>query len=126
MDPTIADAIADVVAGLRPVHDSIALPDTCTIRRVTTVPDGRGGTTTTQADIATVRCSLDVSGMAGAEYVAGSVENVNLPYAITLPFGTDVNEQDTIGVDGRTFAVETVRSGGGFEIAVEAACREVT
>lgn len=125
MDPTTADAIAAIVADLRPLHDDLALPDTCEIVRVTTVPDGRGGTTTTESTIDTVRCALDVSGQSGNEYVAGSVENVNLPYTITLPYGTDVNEQDTIGVDGRTFAVETVRSGGGYEIAVEAACREV-
>lgn len=120
-----ADAIAAIVAGLRPVHDDLALPDTCRIQRVTTVSDGRGGTTTTEATIGTVRCALDVSGMSGSEYVAGSVESVNLPYVITMPYGTDVTEQDTIDVGDRTFAVETVRSGGDYEIAVEAACREV-
>ena len=124
-DPTTADAIAAIVADLRPVHDDLALPDTCTILRTVTVSDGRGGTTQTESTIATVRCSLDVSGMSGQEYVAGSVENVNLPYVVTLPYGTDVTEQDRIGVGDRRFAVETVRSGGGYEIAVEAACREV-
>ena len=126
MDPTTADAIAAIVADLRPLHDDLALPDIAEIQREVETRDGRGGVTVEWQDIATVRCELSVSGMSGNEYVVGNVETVNLPYVVTMPFGTDVTEQDRLTIAGRTFVIETVRQGEGFAVALEAACREVT
>ena len=120
-----ADTIATIVAGLRATHDDLALPDSCDVIRTTQVSDGRGGTTTTEATVGPYRCSLAVSGLSGQEGVAGSVETVTLPYVITLPYGTDVTEQDTIGVGERRFAVETVRTGGDYDVATEVTAREV-
>lgn len=121
-----ADSIAAIVAGLRATHDDLALPDSCDVIRVTgTVADGRGGTTDVEETVATVRCALDVAGITGQEGVSGSVETVTLPYVITLPYGTDVTEADTIGVGARRFAVETVRTGGDYDVATEVTAREV-
>lgn len=126
LPPNTADTIAGIVASLRPIHDDLALPDTTDILREAIVSDGRGGEVVTWTTVATSRCALDVSGQAGTgEYVVGSVETVDLPYVVTLPYGTDVTTDDRFLIDGRTFEISTVRSGEGYEIAVTALCREV-
>lgn len=120
-----ADAIAAVVAGLRATHDDLALPDTCDVIRSVAVSDGRGGTTTTETVVAEYRCALDVAGITGQEGLAGSVETVTRPYEITLPYGADVTEADTIGVGDRRFAIENVRTGGAYDVATVVTAREV-
>lgn len=127
MDPTTADAIAAIVADLRPLHDDLALPDTCDIQTQVTVKDSRGNVVGEEWQTqATVRCALEVSGISGREYVAGSVEATDLPYIVTFPYDTDVSGANRLMIAGRTFEVEDVRQGEGFEVATTAACREVT
>ncbi len=120
-----ADNLATIIAGLRPIHDDIALPDTCDVLRVVQTSDGRGGVTETEVLAGTYRCAVDASGLIGHEAVSGSIESVDRPYTITLPYNADVTEQDAIESNGRRFEIETARRGEGYEIATEVAAREV-
>ena len=124
---TPADRIAAKIEGkYRALHDRYALPDTCEVLRPgTPVSDGRGGETATETTIGVYRCALDVAGIRGEEGVSGAIEAITRPYLITLPYGADVTEQDTIGVGDRRFAVENVRTGGGYDVATEVTAREV-
>ena len=57
--------------------------------------------------------------------LSGAVETVTRPYVVTLPYGADVTEADTLGIGDRRFAVETVRHGGAYDVATEVTAREV-
>lgn len=121
-----ADRIAGIVIGLRPVHDDLALPDTCDIERETETRDSRGNIVRTWgAHLENIRCALDVAGQMGREYVVGSVESTEATYIITVPYDTDVTDNDRVVIGDRRFNVITARQGEGYEIARTLECREV-
>lgn len=126
MDRTAADAIADIVSGLRPLHDDLALPDLCEIQHTVETRDSRGNPVTTWETLAVSRCAVDVSGMAGREYVVGGVETTDMPYIVTMPYDAPVTTANRLIVEGRIFEITDVRRGEGFEIATTVACREVS
>lgn len=124
---TTADELAAIVADLRDMHDDLALPDTVAIQRKVEVKDARGGTTWKWETCGYARASIDPSASTGSgEYVAGSIERVDLSYTITLPYDTSVTEQQRIVAGSRVFEIASVRSGEGYGIAVEVECREVS
>lgn len=97
------------LARMRATADK-ALPDSCTIRRATSVSDGMGGQPQTWADVATVACRLSARNTQPAEGdVAGRLTNAN-DWIITLPYATDVTEKDVIAIGSRSFEVDKAQA----------------
>ena len=101
-----------------------ALPQTCTIQRLTSVSDGGGGRTESWADIADgVPCR--VAPVAGGETGTSGDRIVDeSTHVITLPAGEDVTEADRIVVDDQTYNVTLVRRRGPWETSRRVEAKE--
>jgi hypothetical protein len=83
------------------------LPDLCTVRRVTNVDDGYGGTTTTNVDTTNVPCRAWNTTTHAEDNVAEAERNL-FPYTFTFKVGQDVIVQDQILYGGKTFQVRSI------------------
>lgn len=104
-----------------------SLPDTCSIRRASVLPDLMGGQDETWTDIATgVACRVSPHIRSRAEEgIIGGAVRASADWTVTLPKGQDVTERDRIVSGGRTFEVKQVvrRS---WELCRRVHCTEVT
>jgi hypothetical protein len=119
----LADARGDIVAD--------ALPDTCTIQRAITVPDGGGGFITAFADHqAGVPCRLappeETSTTASAMREVGGQLLDEMTRVITLPAGTAVLIGDRLLIDAQTFEATLVGGGGAWELARHIEVRQLS
>lgn len=124
--PSPADELAAVVAGLRPLANDLALADTCQVLRAgAAAVDSRGNRTATEVAALTTRCALRAGGLRPRELaVADRVQSV-APYAVDLPYGTDVRHGDALRVNGtRRFEVLGVLQAGGYGVFAVAVCEE--
>lgn len=107
------------------------LPDLCAIARKQSVSDGGGGTIDTWVDVATgVPCRLHpaaaVAGGGAGVTPGGGRLNDATTHLVTLDAKTDVVLEDRIVVDGGTFEVLAVLSGGGWELQRHAEVKEAS
>jgi hypothetical protein len=115
------------MAAIRAEVGRLALPDQCTITRVspgTVNADGSGepgsSVTTTYA------CRIAPLGGSPVEQVfAARLQNVT-GFTITLPFDADVNERDVIVSGAQKYQVLGVLDPVSFQTAVRAAARRIT
>src|SRR5690554_2405161 len=109
--------IASVISEVRAAAPTELMPDVCEITRVLRSPDGSGGTTEDEEVIATTACRLSPVRMGTEGLRAASVLTATGPYVVRLPLGTDIQADDTIAVNGRTFTVTgPPRQGGEWAI----------
>jgi head-tail adaptor len=105
------------------------LPDTCSIQRYTSAPDGAGGQTETWSTVHTaVACRVTAySGRKGGveDQIRQRFDSV-LWWRVTLPVGTDVTVKDRIGFGAHTFEVRSVETGRSFEVECHADCEEIS
>lgn len=111
-----ADDLTPVWAEMRAVLADAFHADTYEVIATTEVPDGYGGTTTTEEVVETGRCVLDLSGRLGSEAIRGGVPTATSTYTAELPIDSVVDETDTLRINGREFAVISVARGGLHEI----------
>ena len=117
---TTADDLDAVWASVRPVIEDAFHSDTYTIERPTLTSDGRGGTTTVATEVESGKCSLVVAGQQGQEYISGSGVAASTPYWVDLPWATTITERDAIVINGRRFAIVTVKREGDWGLTVRA------
>ena len=83
------------------------LPDTCVVNRVSQVSNGAGGWTDESVVTATVACRVSPVGQREAQ-IAQAMD-ATADHVVTLPADTDVKQNDTITVDGKTLSVTGIR-----------------
>lgn len=122
-----ADELAVAVAGLRPVAEDLALPDSCTVRRSEEGPrDSRNNPTYTDTTVATARCRLRGSAQMRPQEraVADRVQAVT-PYAIDLPYTIALLATDDLIVnDTRRFEIVGIVKEGDYGVFAVAVCEE--
>lgn len=121
-----ADQLAAVVADLRPVANDLALPDTCSAIRIVEGPlDTYGNPTTVDITIPLARCRLRSGGLRPMEQAVAERVQATSPYAIDLPYATDLTARDDLIVNGtRRFAIVGVLQDGGYGVFATAICEE--
>ncbi|NPV85988.1 MAG: head-tail adaptor protein [Anaerolineae bacterium] len=102
-----------------------ALPDVCILMSGSAVTDDTGGRIVTYVSSGSVMGRLSWSGFHPVEKVAAERLGISVPYVVTLPAGTEVNESQRIVINGRTFEVKAVLCGGEWETARRVLCAEV-
>jgi hypothetical protein len=125
-DYSVADELAAVIAEVRPEIAGVVHTDTYAILRTTTVADGRGGWTETTTTVETGRCRLIVAQRMGGEVVSGGRVTPLSIYTADLPIGSIVTENDTLGINGRTFLVTDTKAGGALALFVTVDLEERT
>lgn len=88
----------------------LIFPDTCTIRRATSISDGMGGTTATGVNVATnVLCRLVTLQRVSfqSDTVTADQMALDASYIVELPVGTDVRNTDKILIGTRIFEVRS-------------------
>jgi len=102
----------------------LALPEVCEILRSTTTADGFGGVAYDVSTVAEdVPCRVGAPTKNELQVVADRLGEVTC-LTVTLPFGTDVQGDDRITVNGRTLAVASAPVIS-WATAVRAVCWEV-
>lgn len=109
---TLADDLTQVWDAARPVFAESFHADTYELIRAVRVPDGYGGSTTEPQVVESGRCALDVSNRLGDERVTGGVVTATANYTAELPIDADVKPDDTLRINGRTFEITDVGTGG--------------
>ena len=101
---------------------SVALPDTCTIKRRTLTSDGAGGYTESWSDQATgVACRIaPIRSLSDAEAAVGGALQGKSVWQLTLPAGQDIQHTDRVVVGGATYEVVSLGSEGAWETATRA------
>ena len=108
---------ASEIAAMREAQEA-ALPDTCTILRRTLTNDGQGGYVETWSEVATgVKCRLVHSNLAPRETVIAERAAGRTVWQLTVPYGTDISRTDRVVVNGVTYEILAVWSGGTWETA---------
>ena len=98
------------------------LPQTGVIQRATLAPDGYGGYTETWAAVGTVSCRVYPRERETRERVTGGQVVSPTRWDVTAPYGTDVKAGDRWLIEERTFQVEGVNNGEGYQTAVRCEC----
>jgi SPP1 family predicted phage head-tail adaptor len=93
------------------------LPDLCTIRRRTSVPDGRGGTTYANVDTSNVPCRVANQTTKAQSDTAGAERSL-YDWMFTFAYGTDVQTADQLLYAGRTIEVQSINTPGSWTTAV--------
>lgn len=94
-----------------------ALPDLLAVERVTRTPDSSGGSTESYQEVVglgAVPCRIWPTGMGGEAIVADRLGLVD-PYTVTVPYPTDIRDNDELVSHGLRFHVQAapaIRSGG--------------
>lgn len=115
---------SDEMEAMRAVQ-SAAMPDSCTVKRLTLTSDGAGGQSESWDTSATVSCRLGRLGQSGEERAIAERLAAMTPFVVTVPTGTDIQPEDRITIAGRTFEVVAVLATGVWETALRVAVTEV-
>lgn len=78
------------------------MPETATVLRLTETPDGAGGWTDEETLVGTYSASIAPGGWRASEVARGMQEVSGSLWNISLPYGSDVEAQDTIHIGDRT------------------------
>lgn len=84
------------------------LPAECDVLRATKVSDGGGGRRTTRAAAGSYPCRLAPLNRQAVDSFGGRV-NENSSHIVTLPSDADVRGSDYLEIEGRVWAVTTIR-----------------
>ncbi len=95
------------LASLRSAVESI-LPDTCTLRRSASVPDGQGGVTVSWTETAGVLCRLTARAQ-GTRGQEGDQSAVSTTWSLLVAYDQDVQAGDEAVVGGETWIVQSVQ-----------------
>jgi head-tail adaptor len=103
------------------------LPDTVIISRSTQTSDGMGGVNDTWANVGTVaaRVSPSSSGSGRTEQIVGGEFLAAIPWVVTMPAGTNVNERDRLIYKTQTFEIHRTDTPRSYPTGVRAFCAEV-
>jgi len=102
-----------------------AMQESCTVTSGSVVDDGLGGFSTTFVTSGSCVCRLGVSGLQPQEKLMAEKLNVVLPYVVTVPVGTAIEEGERLIISGRTYEVKAVLQGGLWETALRVMCAVV-
>lgn len=104
-----------------------ALPSTGTIKRRVETSDGQGGREESFKDRAKdIPCRLDPVRQQGAgEQARGGRISADSDYLVTFEAETEVNPNDVIVINGRTFEVDRVRDREEWEITLRVEASEI-
>ena len=118
---TDADRIAARFQAARPIFAEKFHADSYEVTRTVRIPDGSGGSTTTESVVESGRCSLDVARFRGSERPGGGdVVTSIAAYTVELPIDTALTAADTLTINGRAFNVIDVKRGGEAALFAEA------
>lgn len=98
------------------------LPQSGVIQRATLTRDAFGGYAEAWVAVGTVDCRVYPRDRETRERVTGGQVVSPTRWDVTAPFGTDVRAEDRWLIGGRTFLVEGVNSGEGYQTAVRCEC----
>lgn len=84
------------------------MPDTAIIERYSLTGDGMGGNAETWPAVGTVNCYLWSRPVVDAEIVTGGQPVSRTRWYVEMPHDTDIQAQDRIVINDRTFLVNTV------------------
>jgi len=115
---------ATEIAAMRETQGQ-ALPDTCTILRATSEPDGLGGHVRVWEEIGRLPCRISSRALPQEYLLEARATGKNF-VMVTLPQGSDVTRTDRLLVSGRTYEVVGFDSIGEWETALRAVCEEIT
>ncbi len=102
-----------------------AMPDTCTVQRVTLTDDGYGSHTEKWDDVASYRCRLSPVASPKELLLAGQTAQV-ADWMVTLPHGVDVKVSDRIIIGTRVLEVTGVVQGSNWQTALRVTAKEVS
>jgi len=111
-DYSVADEIAAVWDSVKPILAGAFHPDTYQLLSVTRVSDGRGGTTTVEAQAEAGRCGLTLSGAQGRESLSGDVVQSVYRATAELPSATLAEADDVLEVNGRRYQIIAITHPG--------------
>ena len=103
------------------------LPDTVIISRSTQTSDGMGGVNDTWANVGTVAARVSPSSNASSrvEQIVGGEFLAAIPWVVTMPAGTNVNERDRLIYKTQTFEIHRTDTPRSYPTGVRAFCSEV-
>jgi len=101
-----------------------ALPDACTVKRVTLKDDGYGGQTEKWDDVASYACRLAPVANPKELLLAGQTAQVT-DWMVTLPHNADCKAADRIGVGARVLEVTGVVLGSSWQTALRVTAKEI-
>ena len=110
------------LAAMRTTQEA-ALPDTATIKSATSGRSDTGGVTTSWGGTTAVACRLSSRGVP-EEYLAMGAERGVQYWMVTLPYGTAVTADNRLVIGTRTLEIVGFASGGKWETALRAVCKE--
>lgn len=97
---------------------------TCEVLRRTKVSNGMGGTTATEATVATYRCSLGpITARTAEQLAARRVVTTTADQMATLPYGAAVLMTDRVRIGGELFEVVDVAPPYSRQTAVQVVIR---
>ncbi len=111
-DYSVSDEIAAAWDEARPELAGAFHADTYQLLSVTRVSDGRGGTTTVEAQVETGRCGLSLSGAQGRESLSGDVVQSVYRATAELPATTLAEADDVLQVNGRRYQIIAITHPG--------------
>jgi hypothetical protein len=122
---TLADEIAAVLQteAAPALVEAFHADDYALVRRTPT-RDQYGGSTFTETTVETGRCRLTVANRLGGERISGDRVLAISLYIAQLPKSTVARETDLLRVNGRTFEITDIKTGGDFDLFAEAALEE--
>ena len=103
----------------------LGLPEVCDVSRSTPSSDGQGGTTQSWSTVATVAARISPERRAPYEREVEGAARLEKRWVITLPALTDVEPEDRLLINTRSFNVVGHDGGRTFEICVRCRCLEV-
>lgn len=98
---------SSAIAALRDLGEQLGMPDTFTLTRQTSVPDGAGGRTFTTATVASGWCSLGDAGTP-AERTIADKSGFTTPKIVKFHPDVGILHTDTLIVNGTEYQVGPV------------------
>lgn len=102
-----------------------AMPDTCTVQRLTLEDDGYGGQTEEWDDVASYACRLAPVADPKELLLAGQTVQV-ADWMATLPHNADVRAADRITIGTRVLEVVGVVQGSSWQTALRVTAKEIS
>jgi head-tail adaptor len=100
-----------------------ALPDTATIKSAEAGRSDTGGITKDWSGTTTVACRLSSRGVPQEYLALGATRGVQY-WMVTLPHGAAVTADNRLVIGARTLEIVGFASGGEWETALRAVCKE--
>lgn len=116
----------DAMGYMRSHIENNLLPDTCTILSLTQTPDGQGQFTETWGTVSTgVKCRLDRVAGYGSKRFEGASLQTYASLVLSLPYGTNITEQNHVLFGGNQYSVEAVDNEKSWAAVIRAELKEL-